>query len=874
MARDHDLRPRDRRARTSSRTVLATLTLAAAALTAAPSSAGLGGFEAADGYAPFLNMVQNYNAGQYGTACGFGGTQMPIAPNSGLWEALAGGFSSGGSISYATGHSWYDRTYRNSGGSSGSPNDQALVLTTGHEGWSGPALKYKYNLDACDLGCEPDTTGNKVIKVTFWVCWQLAGPEIGGQLPNGYFGDEIAFLDSSGNVGFTVGLTQRPTGDTVTYWNGSTMFESATVGSSNRYDRWEITLDLAADTVSADFTPFSTGVPVNVVNNVAMMTPMANFTAMTFRTSPGVNNAKLMSVDDFSFEGCDDCTAEVQEVVCELDGSGDVTATIKVTNNSSIDATRLLITPLPPGAPVGVSPNVIDQLIPGNGGMHTFDVTFAGLIDGEEFCFVVTLLDETGNVCCSTTVCITPDCDCLQIRSENAQIMCSPDGTPGKYIYTFQFDNLTPDMIHHVYFFPPTGVTISPNYVPMVPPVGPNQTSQPIMVMITGATPGEKLYFDIAIHDEFLNECCTQEVCVEIPVCDGDIPRGACCIEEPGIPQAICLVTTQDECENQHNGVYLGDNTTCNPNPCIPDPGESTTHLTAVTRCCWPQDMFATTTLTICNTTGAPKTYNWTLDSVITASCPVAIDPSFIMPNAGMVTVAPGDCVEIPIRIACEGTLNSPNGMFCLESNVTDTGTGTTYTNTGKVMTDTGAAGGMIPDWCIRLPNPDDPTFQFLPGEEYVNAQFDVTNNTDSPAIFMYFANGGGTLSIDGASDGSGVENFMLVGPGETVPLLFAVGLTEERPFEIFDVILFSDLNADGELEPVLSQAYTTARGEPCAGDTNNDDLVNFSDLNTILTCFGLTGQPGHLLGDLTRDGVVNFADLNEVLTNFGNGCD
>ncbi|MBX3351357.1 MAG: hypothetical protein KF684_00340 [Phycisphaeraceae bacterium] len=52
------------------------------------------------------------------------------------------------------------------------------------------------------------------------------------------------------------------------------------------------------------------------------------------------------------------------------------------------------------------------------------------------------------------------------------------------------------------------------------------------------------------------------------------------------------------------------------------------------------------------------------------------------------------------------------------------------------------------------------------------------------------------------------------------------------------------------------------------AGDANGDGVVNFADLNAVLTNFGAGGA--NLEGDVNCDGVVNFADLNAVLTNFG----
>ncbi len=56
-----------------------------------------------------------------------------------------------------------------------------------------------------------------------------------------------------------------------------------------------------------------------------------------------------------------------------------------------------------------------------------------------------------------------------------------------------------------------------------------------------------------------------------------------------------------------------------------------------------------------------------------------------------------------------------------------------------------------------------------------------------------------------------------------------------------------------------------------CAGDVNGDRLVNFNDLNLVLSSFGQSGAS--LVGDLNRDGAVNFADLNLVLSAFSAPC-
>lgn len=54
-----------------------------------------------------------------------------------------------------------------------------------------------------------------------------------------------------------------------------------------------------------------------------------------------------------------------------------------------------------------------------------------------------------------------------------------------------------------------------------------------------------------------------------------------------------------------------------------------------------------------------------------------------------------------------------------------------------------------------------------------------------------------------------------------------------------------------------------------CPGDVDGNGVVNFLDLNTVLSNYGQTTPEG----DLNGDGVVNFLDLNTVLSGFGIGC-
>ncbi len=56
-----------------------------------------------------------------------------------------------------------------------------------------------------------------------------------------------------------------------------------------------------------------------------------------------------------------------------------------------------------------------------------------------------------------------------------------------------------------------------------------------------------------------------------------------------------------------------------------------------------------------------------------------------------------------------------------------------------------------------------------------------------------------------------------------------------------------------------------------CDGDVNLDGVVNFTDLNLVLSAFGQSGAC--LQADADGDGQVNFTDLNIILSAFGSSC-
>ncbi|HYE60459.1 MAG TPA: PEP-CTERM sorting domain-containing protein [Phycisphaerales bacterium] len=260
----------------------------------AGAHAYLGGFEAGDGYGGFLSEVRHWNEGQYGTNNGGpGGSQTAITPGSGLWYGIQGTMYpnfNGGNTAYATGH-----------GGVGMGGSNGMMITTGCDGWGGPALKYGYRLDARDLnGVSPAMTAGQTVTVSFWTRPQLFGTGEGGGIGAGTIGDTVEFVDSAGNVGFSVGIHQPGTTTDYVAFKNTGSYTLTAIAAGGVYSRWDIRLDLAAQTVTAGYYDgFTTNYSV-LLSGAPLAAPMADLNRLFFESSGGVNNAKLWALDDFS----------------------------------------------------------------------------------------------------------------------------------------------------------------------------------------------------------------------------------------------------------------------------------------------------------------------------------------------------------------------------------------------------------------------------------------------------------------------------------------------------------------------------------------------------------------------------------------------
>ncbi|MDC0743040.1 hypothetical protein [Polyangium mundeleinium] len=215
-----------------------------------------------------------------------------------------------------------------------------------------------------------------------------------------------------------------------------------------------------------------------------------------------------------SGEAC--ASVDVKPLACE-GGGGGYSLTLEIKNELDEPMTYVLL-PDP-----HVSPNVVTLPVPLQPGASTkVTVTVSGVNPGAGVCLNLGMSNPSQNECCSKEICFDVPACCFAVAGQ--KISCIPGAPGGTFEGSFNFENRTLDTIEHVFLFPPSGVTVSPQYVD-VPSTPPGGLAHVGGLSFSGATPGEELCLTVGIHDEEMNECCTDEVCFQVPEpCDKKVP--------------------------------------------------------------------------------------------------------------------------------------------------------------------------------------------------------------------------------------------------------------------------------------------------------------------------------------------------------------
>jgi hypothetical protein len=586
--------------------------------------------------------------------------------------------------------------------------------------------------------------------------------------------------------------------------------------------------------VRASNSPVPSGPWTVVSNNVAFSGVTGRYLQVQVTMSRQVIDcepAGEVSLCDLTICKESDCWVELDEVICGTQNPGQLTFTGTVFNNSGLPASQLLITPIPVGSGVSFTPNIIPVNIP-SGSSGSFTTTATGWTDGEELCFLVTLLDPTYQVCCTTEVCWDVDCECLQVRDSTERIVCDP--VTGQYTYTFQFDNLTNDTLFHAFLIPPSGVTITPNYFAFPGGILPNTTSPPLTVVITGASAGE-FCFDLTIHDAVLFECCSRKVCVDLPECGVDPGGGTGTggTGAPGNPGAPWVVLDA--------GL---------PTACGPD---------------------AHAVLTIVNNGPEARAFRWHVVNGNFVGCDWTLPEGAISPSEGMTDILePGRCVDIPISI---DTASMPDdAIACLRGVIVDEASGFSASTAGQIFSPSTF-------------DEEGPAITVSACHDSVGQVLAIQPGASSLLTFQLNGEGGAAraieyeirssnpfLSLNGQEPGHAVRGVVDLAPGQPDFIPVEVDLVAPSGSWLMHVTLSARLA--GVQYPVGPRPLATATVrdsmmENCTGDFNHDGIVDLRDINDFVAAF-VARLP---TADLNRDGVIDLSDVNLFVSWFVNGC-
>ncbi|MFN0128336.1 MAG: hypothetical protein ACKV19_16810 [Verrucomicrobiales bacterium] len=327
------------------------------------------------------------------------------------------------------------------------------------------------------------------------------------------------------------------------------------------------------------------------------------------------DKASIGDADAFDICGCFDIVGE--PVACPEPGKP-FQYTFTLTNKTAQTGYYLWFTPCLPadltGGAVTTTPNVVSAppglwTLPtplGPNQSTSITVELPGVTGGQKVCFRITMLDLHGDVCCTDKTCVElPPCDCLTVLKKD--IRCEETPVGPVYTLTMTVQNNSPYSWGYLGLIPPGA--FSPSSFTFGTPVPPGGATT-ISTQVAGF-PGDRLCFDITVHDGNLDHCCSFPCCITLPDCGGVKPD-------------TCDITRIQPC--------------CRSLTAPPGPPK------------------AKITMIVCNNGTIPKTYIVTASGTpATAACPKVLTPASFIPPTQSVTVPPNGCMPVSFEVLCEG---------------------------------------------------------------------------------------------------------------------------------------------------------------------------------------------------------------------------
>ncbi|MBL0921821.1 MAG: hypothetical protein IBJ10_06805 [Phycisphaerales bacterium] len=280
--------------------------------------------------------------------------------------------------------------------------------------------------------------------------------------------------------------------------------------------------------------------------------------------------------------------------------------------------------------------------------------------------------------------------------------------------------------------------------------------------------------------------------------------------------------------------------------------------------------LFPQAQLEICNVLGAAGAFNYSLFA-IPGACTIGVSPA-----NGSIFVPNGSCVTVPITLSQLGCVT--NTVFGQWVATVSDGSGSSPSQARlsavrcqSVVIGGGQAGGLLG---IRT------------GEAPTDLVLDLTNVSGAPIMATYslgVVNPNGDpdnamFSINGLPPGEPVPGVLSLAAGGFTPVPISLDALSVDVLGVYELTLSIDLAGGSNFEPSDSiglKALPPLPIAPCPGDANGDNVIDFADLNVLLSSFN-TAAPSpnyNPAADFDNDGDVDFSDLNVLLSVFNTTC-
>jgi len=295
-----------------------------------------------------------------------------------------------------------------------------------------------------------------------------------------------------------------------------------------------------------------------------------------------------------------------------------------------------------------------------------------------------------------------------------------------------------------------------------------------------------------------------------------------------------------------------------------------------------------TVTATVCNWSPITQTYAMTFSpEPVGPGCTIPGPTLFNVVGPNPVTVPPNQCVPVQVKITRPTNMNNVYDIGCYKMTITSQTTGHSFVCHGSVQDrrdlcavyDPGPGGGVVIGGVILVPWPG--PGPIVGSFEVAEARSDLGRGDTISVPIEIRATGGNmlpsdNLSLDGLPPGKPVVRTIKLPPGETSSINFDIEFLEHNPFDIHDIVLYTDMDMDGNYEAAKSIGARSVESLPCPADLtgSNDALpdgtVNVFDLLALLANWSSNG-PGAAL-DAPYD-TIDVFDLLKLLAGWGD-CD